>query len=233
MKNLKLFINIDVLKILALITMTLDHVAKYLLDNGVLKDCFIGLGRVSFPIFSFLLMMHLAKKDIFKKYITRLCLFGFISIILMSVINIFNGGARVFPLNIFISFLLVVMFFKVVSLIQKEEGPKYIKIIMCLFSFCIFGFFSLVCDYSIWGFLYLVFMYLYFKEKSKIVLGIILLLSCLINIDGYCWMSLLITIVLFFNQYEAQYKRIINKWWIFYVYYPLHLLIIFLIKLSL
>ena len=50
MKNLKLFINIDVLKILALITMTLDHVAKYLLDNGVLKDCFIGLGHPTISI---------------------------------------------------------------------------------------------------------------------------------------------------------------------------------------
>ena len=229
MKNLKLFINIDVLKIFALITMSLDHVAKYLLEQGGVRECFIGLGRTSFPIFSFLLMMHLAKMNIYKKYITRLGLFGFIAFLLMFVFSFVFEDIKIFPLNIMVSFLLAVLFFKVVSIIQKEDGPKYIKIMMWLFSFFVFSFLSLVLDYGLYGFLFLVFMCLYFKEKNKLILGIILLLSCLININGYWFMSLLTTIVLFFNQYDAKYKRIINKWWIFYIYYPLHLLIIFLI----
>ncbi len=233
MKNFRLLINIDVLKIFALISMTLDHIAKYLLDDGVLRECFIGLGRTSFPIFSFLLMMHLAKKNIYSKYIKRLLIFGVITLFLIIGFNNFSNDIKIFPLNILISFLLSVVFFKVVDFVQKEDGPKYIKTIMILFTFFVCGFLSLICDYGIYGFLFLVFMYLYFREANKLILGIIMLLSCLINMDGYWFVSFLMTVILFFNQYNVVQKRIINKWWIFYVYYPLHLFIIFFIKLVL
>lgn len=230
-KNFKLDINIDILKILALLCMSLDHVAKYLLENGLLKDCFIGIGRTSFPIFSFLLMMHLAKKNIFKKYISRLLVFGVISLCLMILFQNLLIDVKFFPLNILISFLLAVVFLKVCDLIEKEEGPKYIKAMMYCFSFFVFSFLSLVCDYGAYGFFLLICLYLYFKQKNNIILAIILLLSCLINIGEYWFVSFLVMVVLFFNQYESVHKRIINKWWIFYAYYPLHLFIILLIKL--
>ena len=54
MKDIKLNINIDVLKIFALVTMTIDHVGKYLLENGVLKGYMFAVVRTSVPIFSFL-----------------------------------------------------------------------------------------------------------------------------------------------------------------------------------
>ncbi len=226
MKSLKLNINIDVLKIFALITMSLDHIAKYLLDNGGLKECFIGLGRTSFPIFSFLLMLHLAKKDIYKKYIARLFLFGGVALLLIIGGSLVLDSVKVFPLNIMISFLVAVIFLFVADLIKKEEGPKFIKVMMLGFSLLVFAFLSLVLDYGVYGFLFLISMYCYFKSKNKILLGMILLLSCLINIKEYWVVSFFMTGLLFFNQYEEKNKRIISKWWIFYVYYPLHLFLI-------
>ncbi len=230
MKKFKFDINIDILKIFALICMSLDHIAKNLLGRGELRECLIAIGRTSFPIFSFLLMMHLAKKDIFKKYILRLFVFGSISLCLTIFFRFLLGNLKIFPLNILISFLHAVVFLKVCDLIEKEEGPEYIKIPMLCFNFLLFGFLSSYCDYGIYGFLFLVCLYLYFKQKNNIILVAIMILSCFINMYTYWYMSFLMTVVLFFNQYESVHKRIINKWWIFYVYYPLHLFIILLIR---
>ena len=230
MKNLKLNINLDVLKIFALVTMTLDHIAKFLLGKGMVRECLIAVGRMSFVIFAFLLMLHLARKNIYKKYIIRLGIFGVVALLVVGGASCLLSNVRVFPLNILISFLVVVLFLWMVELIKNENGPKWVKIMMFALSLGVCLLLSLVCDYGGYGFLFLVLLYCYFKKKNKIILGLILLLSCLINIEGYWWMSLGMTMVLFFNQYEEKNKRIINKWWSFYVYYPLHLLVIFGIK---
>ena len=230
MKDIKLNINIDVLKIFALVTMTIDHVGKYLLENGVLKECMFAVGRTSFPIFSFLLMMHLAKMDIYKKYIIRLLGFGLLSLVVVALFQSLGCDVNIFSLNILLSFLLGVVFLKICDLIKKEEGPKLLKAIMLGFSFCVFTFLSLAFEYKFFGFLFLVFLYLYFKKKNNIILGIVLLLSCLINFSEYWVISFFTMVVLFFNQYDVKHKRIINKWWFFYAYYPLHLFIIFCFK---
>ena len=115
MKIPRFSINQDVLKIIALITMLIDHIAKYL---PFFEGSDIGpyIGRISFPIFAFLLMEHLYKKQIFKKYIIRLSCFAVLTFFLLLP---FQGRLEqniVLPFNILFSlghgFLKVVLIFK-------------------------------------------------------------------------------------------------------------------------
>ncbi len=233
MKNIRLSINQDILKIVALITMTIDHVSKFLL-SGVISEIGICIGRMSFPIFAFLLMKHLEEKKIYKKYIIRLSVFGFLSLFLVYMFGLELEEARIVPLNILFSFLNVVLFFLVIEWVSKEELTLYLKAVVYGFVFMFFGVLSLVLDYGFYGFLFMSFVYLYFKNPNKLLFVICLVLSLLMNSNtSYFIISFLTTIILFCNNYDKKQKRIIKRWWIFYVYYPLHLLIIMMIKLAL
>ena len=66
MKLNKFSINIDWLKIIALILMTIDHIAK-IFPSVYFSDFLQCLGAVGFPIFCFILMYHLQRKQIYLK----------------------------------------------------------------------------------------------------------------------------------------------------------------------
>ena len=126
---------------------------------------------------------------------------------------------------------MVVLYLKINDLIYKETGPKFLKYMMYILNFAVFAFLSLICDYGVSGFLFLVFLYCYFKKANWLVLGLVLLFSGLINMGVNCWVvSLLTMFVLLFVEFDKNAKRIIKKWWMFYAYYPLHFFIIMLIK---
>lgn len=233
MKNVRLSINQDLLKIVALITMTIDHVSKFLL-SGVISEIGICIGRMSFPIFAFLLMKHLEERKIYKKYIIRLSVFGVLSLLLVFIFSVVLKEVQILPLNILFSFLNIVLFFLVIEWVSKEELTSYLKAVVYGFVFMFFGVLSLVLDYGFYGFLFMTFLYLYFKNRNMLLFVICLVLSLLMNGDISCFIiSFLTTIILFCNNYDKKQKRIITHWWIFYVYYPLHLLIIMMIKLAL
>ena len=231
MKKIKLFINQDMLKIVALVTMTIDHVSKYLL-TGMLGNLGVCIGRISFPIFAFLLIKHLAERHIYRKYIIRLSIFGFLSCFMMYAFVGIVKEVKFIPFNILISFLNVVLFLFVVKWINEEKGDLYIKLVFYVLSFLCFGLLSVVCDYSIFGFLFMIFLYLYFKSNKPVWFVFCLIFSILINIGDFDFViSFLMTLILFMNNDDIKPKRIITRWWIFYVYYPLHLLVIMLLSL--
>ena len=222
----KLSINQDVLKLVALVTMTIDHIAKYIFDVSS-TSIFIGIGRISFPIFAFLLMKHLANRQIFSKYVIRLGVFGGITVALSCFFKGVVKVANVFPLNILISFFVAVLFLMFCNFIKKEKGPEWIKILMLGFNFLCFSLLSSVCDYGVIGFCFLVLIYFYFMMPNKMVLFLVILFSGLINIgDNFWWVGILTLLVLLFNDYSKKNDRIFRKWWWFYVYYPLHLFVI-------
>ena len=227
MKEIKFSINQDILKIVALVTMTIDHIAKYLLD-GVSAEIGICIGRISFPIFALLLMKHLAEKHIYKKYIIRLSFFGVLAFGVVMFWSGFSDNCKIFPLNILFSFLNVVLFLRVIEWIKNEEGSLFIKKIFVGIVFLFFGVFSLFLDYDVFGFLLMVLLYHYFIKKKVWIFWVILLLSGLINISmPYWFVSLLTMAILLLNDFDKEHKRIIKHWWLFYVYYVLHLFVIF------
>lgn len=230
MKLPTISINIDILKIIALVTMTIDHIATFL-DFIPYSDIGRYVGRISFPIFAFLLMKHLSQKQIYKKYIIRLSIFA---IITLFVLLPFYGEVKVnpiFPFNIMFTFLSVVLALFVYNKIKNEQISRVWKLICLWFSFFYFGLISFVSQYSVEGFCYLITIYFYYIKPTRLKYWLILIFSILINISDYWWIILFATtFVLLHLDTDKQYPRIIKHWWSWYVYYPLHLFILLMLS---
>lgn len=219
-------VNKDIIKIIALITMTMDHLAKYV-SFIPYKDALIYVGRTSFPIFAFLIMGHLCQKQIFKKYIVRLSLFGFLTLIVLFPYYKIADHSLVYPLNIMFTFLNAILSILVYEWIKKEQVSNHFKIIAQIFNFTVFTLVSLSTQYGFPGFCYLIAIYFYYKRPIRITCILVLLLSALINPSYYWWVISFVTTLFMLQLNENKiYPRLLKSWWLFYLYYPLHLWII-------
>lgn len=226
MKRLMFCVNQDILKIIAFSTMIVDHVSKYFL-SGFFRDFGYSIGRMSFPIFSFLLMEHLSKKKIFKKYIIRLGCFGLLTFFLLFPFHFFLKQNLAIPLNILISFLIAILLLGSFEWIEKGNWLFLVKTSMYAVCVLFFSLLALYCQYNIMGLYYLSFIYFYFKKPSWLNLFFVLLFSILINFDGEMWIiSFLTTFALLCLNWQKPGLRLIKDWRLFYVLYPVHLFLI-------
>ena len=61
------------LKIIAIVSMVIDHCAYFLMDNGtLLYDAMRCVGRIAFPVFAFLIAEGFAYTHNKKRYFTQL-----------------------------------------------------------------------------------------------------------------------------------------------------------------
>ena len=221
----KLSINQDVLKIIALISMTIDHIA---LIFPFIPFAWLGryVGRISLPIFAFLLMKHLSQQHIYKKYIIRLSFFGVLSFFILKPFQIQLGFPLALPLNILISFLLAVFALKIFSWLHQRKMNLFLKIPFFLISFSILAFFSWGSQYGVIGFCYLLLLYSYFEKLDRYKTLLILMSSFFLNTQGYQGVISFVATYLLLNvDFNKVYPRLIKRWYIFYLYYPLHLLL--------
>jgi hypothetical protein len=93
-----------ILKIIAVVTMVLDHI-KYAVP---VTDCFVTkyFGRISFPIFAFLISEGLIHTKNRKKYFLRMLIFACISQIPFMLFR--SLVADKFLLNIMFTFLFAI-----------------------------------------------------------------------------------------------------------------------------
>ena len=120
MKKLKI-LNSNVLKIIAMILMLLDHLwATFVPDNQWMTL----VGRMAFPIFAFLIVEGYFHTSDYKKYIKRLLIFGLISEI---PFNLIYAGSLIFPFHQNVMFTLALGLL-IISEIDKIKSNKDIKI---------------------------------------------------------------------------------------------------------
>lgn len=202
----------NVLKLIALLTMVIDHVGAVLYPNIIVLRM---IGRISFPIFAYLLALGYKSTHDAKKYLKRLLLFGLLSEI--PYILAFNSD----NLNIFFTLalgLVAIMFF------EKKEN-LYVIIVFC------FAVFAHV-DYGIYGVFVIFFMYVY-VYYSKMIGTILFILATFV----YSYFNVLqifaILSIPLIGLLENIPKNIdIKKYkYVFYAFYPLHLVLLYLIKL--
>ncbi|MGL4790801.1 MAG: TraX family protein, partial [Anaerotignaceae bacterium] len=70
------FMRNDFIKIIGLITMTIDHIGMVIFPHEIL---FRIIGRIAFPIFAFQLAQGVKYTSDIKRYITRLFIFAIVS----------------------------------------------------------------------------------------------------------------------------------------------------------
>lgn len=223
--------SLELLKWIALVLMTGDHVNKFLLSSS--NVVLFSLGRTVLPIFIFVLAYNMARdgtmtKGCYIRSIKRMLLFG----ILASPAFILLGGHVALVseekeiwwiLNILFSMALLTW-----CLYSLEKGDNDIKWLWIgWLSFWVGGLFiefwwsGLGLGVAIWW---------YFKNKSysRIILALFFSLLFLLAVNqGNSSFLIAFILILLASKLPINFPRM--KWF-FYFYYPFHLTVILFIK---
>lgn len=221
-----------IIKIIAVITMFLDHV-KYAIPD---TQCFLTqyFGRIAFPLFAFFIAEGLAYTKDRKKYITRMTIFAIISQIpFMLFKSLFSNS---FMFNVMFTFLLAMIEIYILEFFEKQtELPnflKYIIIIFTLFSILFCGNYMPV-DYRWFGIATVWIFYLLREKKIlKLVLYAITVVIYYLYRNGFIianvdFISVLFTIspILIILLYNGKQGKKLK--YFFYLFYPVHMLILY------
>lgn len=221
------------LKIIAIITMLIDHFAAgvyaglytsgYLLEKGMADNAVWiyntcrNIGRFAFPIFCFLLVEGFFYTKSRLKYLRNLVIFALVSeapfdLLLMNGMDI-EGQNVFFTLAIALGTIWGVE--AVREKLKEKMAENYAAQIGIIVSGCLLAYFFNT-DYSFYG-VVLVLIFYYYRHSR--------ILACII---GYIWFTFepwcfpAFIALLFYNG-----KRGIGLKYFFYTFYPAHLLLLY------
>ncbi|QVK18896.1 hypothetical protein KHQ81_04075 [Mycoplasmatota bacterium] len=215
---MKLLSNFD-LKIFALLFMTIDHIGL-IFEFG---DIFRIIGRLAFPIFAFLIYQGYNYTKSKIHYFLRLLIFGLLIEGAMQGISLFVeiDASR----NIFftLSFGLLVL------LISDSKFHFIIRVLSISIVLLIASLLNF--DYGWYGILF-IFSFHFYRHGFYIPIILQVILSFIYNyiydspIQYYALLSWIL-IILYNNRRGYRIK------YLFYIYYPLHLVVLYIVFLIL
>lgn len=214
-----------ILKILAMIFMICDHSAKSIL-TGATPLYLVGV--CSFPIFAFQIVQGYINTSNLKNYIKRLFTFALVSQIpFMLFLSTFTNN--IFRFNIFFTLILGLLALYFYSL----KINNFFKFFIILFFIFIASYFRV--DYGAWG-VTLILMFYIFRE-NKILLGLLYVILCIIkyinililhfNFFFFGLFAFTISALIAILLYNGKKGKHLPTF--FYMFYPIHLLVIYLI----
>ncbi len=229
----------NMLRILAMAFMICDHLwAKVIPGN----DWMTYVGRMTFPIFAFMISEGFIHTSNLKKYILRLLAFAVISEI---PFNLFYGGSWFYPYhqNVLFTLLFGLLAIMLIDKAKKNRDAK--TIVKSALLVILLGIASFICfvDYGFWGFLIVVMFYVFrnfpfawlAQLAAMIIINCVLFEGQFIVVDlfgksfefatqGFAIFSL-IPIWLYGGR-KGKSSKIMQYG--FYAFYPLHMIIIYL-----
>ena len=225
--------NFD-LKLIAIITMTIDHIG--VVFGTPFYNLLRAVGRLSFPIFAFLLTEGYVHTKSFGKYFFRLLVLALISEGIYDYVFygsfIYLGANNIF-FTLALGLLTLWLLDKSKVLVKKYFKEKIdLTIILPITYLLILVIIGLIAEflnfsYGMLGILVISFFYLFKKNFLLFVLSVSL--STLILGDTMQYFSLLSLILIYFYNKKLGKKCKM----FFYLYYPLHILVLGLIKMFL
>lgn len=212
-----------VLKIIAVVTMFIDH-AGYVIFRKF--SSFNYIGRLAFPIFAFQISEGYIHTKNLKKYFLRLLLFAIISQIpFMLFRSIISDG---FALNIFFTLFLGL------ACIYIYDKLKYKS--LALFLCALIGFIAeyACCDYGFYGITIILFFYIFknnilYSSIAFIIINAIKYMFPILNyglLNQYIYLFICTTIPIFFIAAYND-KKGKNTKLLLYLFYPIHLLLLY------
>ena len=212
------FFSGSALKVIAVVSMTIDHIAYYILDQllGMGDTWFYEtmrcIGRFAFPIFAFLIIEGYYHTRHVGRYMTALLVTAIVAEIPWQLLG--NEGSH----NVVFTLLLGLV---VVFLIDHIHDALWLMLMeTALFSAIAT---MLNTDYTWHGICLMVVFYLFRKHRGLTLLfGFSLLMEY-----GILGSAIGLAIPL---MYSGRRGFVRGQWmkYLFYIYYPLHLMIIFL-----
>lgn len=212
---------IEVLKWLGIVLMTGDHVNKYLF-NGTIPVLY-NAGRVALPLFVFVLAYNLARsgaleRGVYPRAMKRLALFG----VLATPVFCGLGGlwAGWWPLNIMFELMALT------GILYLLETPTAGNLVAAVGVFLIAG-----SSVEFWwpGLAFGVSVWWYYKRLDWVPLVIAFVsLASLWLVNGNLWALTVIPVILVASRLDRRVPRLR---WVFYAYYPLHLVALWLVRI--
>ena len=221
------------LKIIAVLSMLCDHVAKYILvycnfariplfyihghNINLLFILSYIIGRIAFPVFAFLIVEGYLHTRNLKKYILNLLAFAILTIFPW---NLLHGGLWSFhSYNVLFTFIFGIL---AIYGIDRLKGWKAFFCVTMALGLAFF----MNSDYGISGIL-LIILYYAFRQKPEY--QSLSLIACLYRGHSTLGVPLAALPVMLYNGRRGFLKGSLAKY-IFYAFYPLHLWIIYLCR---
>ncbi len=237
------------LKWIALITMFIDHIgailgSDFFQNNGIywLYLTMRTIGRLSFPIFAFFVAQGWLFTKNKKRYVLLILLFA----VLSQPIYYFALNQNIFDFNILFTFLLSIVIFYFIDKIREDKTmtPLYCALVFSILIVVIMlSLMKMPISYGVYGVILPVVFYIFSNRET--------------NFKCYVW---LIAFVLIFAYWlsmflfldKAQFSSYVDIFallslpllllyngkkgkgapkYLFYVFYPSHILVIYLITL--
>lgn len=210
------------LKIIALISMTIDHVGVQLLPNVHILRI---IGRLAFPIFAYMIAEGCQYTHDRKKYLLAM---SWLAATCQLVYFLAMGSLY---MSVLVSFSLSIGLIYAVDFGKKNGGAAWL---VPLAGLTLIFFLSEVLpyvlhrtdyaiDYGLWGILLPLFVYLGKTKWERLRLAAIPLCLLGAQYGGIQWFGLLALLLLaLYNGKRGKRKMK----YLFYIYYPLHLVVI-------
>lgn len=214
----KIVLNQDtqLLKLIAVITMVIDHIGAILFPNIIILRV---IGRISFPLFAFSTFIGYFKTKDLKKYLLRL----FILAVISQPIYMIAFERYYLSLNVFFSLIFELI---IIYLLDKKKW-WYIPFPVILM-------FLLNANYSAH---LLILIPIFYYTRSKDFLFALSMITFYFNyavsystsgsfpVTMYAFGIFALPLMLIKTKSNIK----INKWF-YYIFYPVHLLILLMIK---
>lgn len=207
------------LKLLAMLTMTIDHIGAILLPQYRFLRI---IGRLAMPIYAFMIAEGCHYTHDRKAYLVRL---AGLAVLCQAVYTVVD---RSLYQCILVTFSLSVGLIWATENARRTKTPGTILGAAGLFAAAWFlceklslfvpGFHV---DYGIWGVLLPVIVY--FGGRSAAAFGLATLLLCL-SLGGLQWWAMLsVPLIVLYNGQRGKHRL----GWLFYLYYPAHLAVLY------
>ena len=215
------------LKIIAMISMLIDHIGIYLFPKILI---FRIIGRLAFPIFAYMIAEGCFYTKNRIKYLLHLLILGlgWQLVYFFFMNSLYMGILITFSLSIILIYIIDYFLKKktVVSFILMILTTSTI-IYITYFLPLNFNKYSFTFDYGVLGVFLPVIIYFLKHRLFKIITLIIfmILLSFYYNESLFFYSLLAIPLLILYNGKRGKY----NLKYMFYIFYPLHLVLIYLI----
>lgn len=219
------------LKIIALVIMFIDHIGAVIVqrtmwmpgfDHDFWNSIYMPIryvGRLAFPIFCFLLVEGFVHTSDAKRYMRRLLIFAFLSEIPFDLAI----TGKVFSLeyqNVFweLTWGMGAMF--CLRIIEQKHFNYLVQVAARLGTIAVFALSAehLNFDYGMYGIISIVALYVFRQNK---------VMQLLIGAVSFCWEPVAPLAFLLLALYNGKRGRKIK--YAFYIFYPVHMLILYLI----
>lgn len=212
---------IESLKWLALLSMTGDHINKYLL-NGT-QEWLYNLGRISMPLFVGTFAYNLARprsmvRTVYERIAKRLLVAGFVATPAFMALGGLVAGW--WPLNMMFT---LATFAVLVPLLERGDAIGYAAastVLLLAGAAVEFWWPALVFGIAVW---------LYSRRSSWIAAALMILsLLALWAVNGNLWAFGSVPVYVVAARMNLRVPRLR---WFFYLYYPAHLSALWLIRI--